>query len=279
MIKLLLLSSLSVFVALGETPIKLEGANNFRDIGGYPAAGGKHIKRGLVFRSDALYRLSDADYEKLSQLGIATVCDFRSSFEREREMTRWRAQPQPEIINPAMGGGAQPGQDPSKAFLQPLLAAAAQSPEKAAAFADTMMRDGMVRMFQEEAAQLGAMLKALAKTDKPFLYHCTAGKDRTGAATALLMKILGVPEEQIYESYLLVNQLMPPAKFAAGMAQRIEKLYGAGIDPKVFEPLMGTKREWLAAGFASIQDFDAYRREKLGLSDEEVRRLQARLLE
>jgi protein-tyrosine phosphatase len=277
--KLALLTVLSLAATFAETPIKLEGAHNFRDIGGYPAAGGKHIKRGLVYRSDSLYKLTDADYVKLSELGIATVCDFRSSFEREREVTQWRAKPAPATLNPAIGGGAKPGQDPTKAFMEPLMKAAAQSPEHAVAFADTMMREGMVRMFQDEAPQLGAMLKALANTDKPFLYHCTAGKDRTGAATALLMKILEVPEQHIYESYLLVNQLMPPAKFAAGMSQRIEKLYGAAVDPKIFEPLMGTKREWLAAGFASISDFDAYRREKLGLSDSDVARLRSRLLE
>jgi protein-tyrosine phosphatase len=277
--KLLLLSAIALASVLAETQIKLEGANNFRDIGGYPAAGGKHIKMGLVYRSDALYKLTDADYEKLSKLGIATVCDFRSAHEREREVTNWRARPTPESMNPAMGGGAKPGQDPTKAFIQPLMAEAAKGSDHAVAFADTMMREGMVRMMQDEAPQLGKMLKALAHTNKPFLYHCTAGKDRTGAATALLMKILGVPDEQIFESYLLVNKLMPPEKFAAGMAQRIEKLYGGGIDPKIFEPLMGTKREWLAAGFASIPDFGAYRREKLGLSDDEVKLLRSRLLE
>jgi protein-tyrosine phosphatase len=123
------------------------------------------------------------------------------------------------------------------------------------------------------------MLKALARTVKPFLFHCTAGKDRTGAATALLMKILGSPSEDIYESYLLVNRIAPADRYAAGMASRIEKLYGQKVDPKIFEPLMGTKREWLEAGFASIGDFDAYRREKLGLTDEQVARLRSRLLE
>jgi protein-tyrosine phosphatase len=274
-----LLLLILVTVSFAQQHIKLEGAANFRDIGGYPAAGGKRIKPGLVFRSDALFKLTDADYEKLSKLGISTVCDFRTSFERQREATNWRAKPEPATMNPEMGGGGQPGQDPTRAFMGPLLAASAESPEKAQAVGDQLMRDGMVRMVTEEAPQIGKMLKALAATDKPFLYHCTAGKDRTGVSTAILMKILGVPEESIYEDYLLINKIQPPAQFASLMAKRLEAYAGRPVDPKAFEPLMGTKREWLTAGFAAMGDFDTYRRDKLGLSDAEAAKLRSRLLE
>lgn len=273
----ILLAAACFLAAADPRQVQLEGAQNFRDIGGYPAAGGKKIKRGLVYRSDSLYKLTDADYEKLSTLGIATVCDFRSSYEREREVTVWKAKPTPEMMNPAMGGGAAPGQDPTKTFIGPLLAA--ETPEQANALADTMMRTGMIKMINEEAGQIGKMLRRLTDTDKPMLYHCTAGKDRTGVSTAFLMKILGVPEESIYEDYLLVNKLVPPSKNAAETAKRLEAMAGRPVDPKPFEALMGTRREWLAAGFAAIPDFDAYRREKLGISDADVAKLRARLLE
>lgn len=257
--------------------LALDGSKNFRDLGGYETLDGRHVKWGLVFRSDAPAKLTEKDYETVLKLGIRTVCDFRTSFEREREPTRWPGE-QPDFVLLEMGAGQQKGTDPATAFLKPLLDAQAK-PEQAA----EMMRQMMAQTPIREGAQIGRMLRRLVDTDAPLLYHCTAGKDRTGLASAFLLKTLGVKEEQIYEDYLLVNTLMPPDRYAAAMAQRLEAMAGRKLDPEPFKALMGTKREWLDTAFASINEkygsFDEYRRVVLGLSDADVTRLKGRLLE
>ena len=78
--------------------LPLEGASNLRDLGGYATADGRHVRWGLVYRSDQLARLTDNDYEYLARLGIATVCDFRRDDERQRAVTRWRGSNPPQTL-------------------------------------------------------------------------------------------------------------------------------------------------------------------------------------
>src|ERR1051325_5189508 len=76
----------------------LEGASNFRDIGGYQTADGRHVRKGLVYRSNQLSSLTARDYEKLNALGIKLVCDFRTDGERRRQPTQWQGGPAPEMM-------------------------------------------------------------------------------------------------------------------------------------------------------------------------------------
>lgn len=282
--RMILLAGVAVFTlaSIAAEPahvraLPLDGSKNFRDLGGYETVDGHHVKWGLVFRSDAPAKLTDKDYETVLKLGIRTVCDFRTSFEREREPTHWPGD-QPDFMLLDMGAGQQKNVDPARAFLKPLLDARAK-PEQAA----EMMRQMMKKTPIQEGAQIGKMLSRLVDTRDPLLFHCTAGKDRTGLASAFLLKTLGVKEEQIYQDYLLVNMLMPPERYAAVTAQRLEAMTGQKLDPQPFMVLMGTRREWLEAAFASINDkygsFDRYRREVLGLSDADVLKMKRRLLE
>ena len=87
--------------------VSLEGARNFRDIGGYATSDGRHVRQGLLFRSDALAQLTERDYQTLARLNIETVCDFRQDWEKQRAPTRWPGRNAPELLslpNPAQAG-------------------------------------------------------------------------------------------------------------------------------------------------------------------------------
>lgn len=271
-------SALTVAFA-ADRPLPLEGSKNFRDLGGYETTDGHKVKAGRVYRSDALAKLTDSDYETLAALKIRTVCDFRMQSERDREPTKWKGNA-PEFLLLDIGGtpGGPKGQDPASAFLRPLLEGKATAAQMA-----EMMRQNMVEMAYNGAPQIGTMLRRLVSHGEPLLYHCTAGKDRTGLATAFLLTLLGVKQEVIEADYLLINKLMPPDQTAPAMAKRLEAMVGTKLDPELVKPLLGTRPEWLAAAFEGIQkksgSFESYRRDALGLSDEDVAVLKLRLLE
>jgi protein-tyrosine phosphatase len=264
----------------GERHIKLEGAQNFRDIGGYPTVDGKRIRYGRVFRSDVLAKLTGADYQKLSDLKIRTVCDLRSAAEREREKTQWKATPPAEIVSlDVMAANPERAhEDPTRTFLARLLAKGGK-PEDATALISESMRT----MALTAAPLYGKLVRRILESGQPLLFHCTAGKDRTGLGTALLMKILGVKEEAIYEDYLLVNQLVPADRLAQSSVERMKQMTGQEIPIELVKPMMGTQREWLSAAFAAIDEkygsFDNYRREAMGISDSQARQLRRRLLQ
>ena len=114
---------------------------------------------------------------------------------------------------------------------------------------------------------------------KPVLWHCTAGKDRTGYATAILFRILGVDQETIYRDYLLSNQYVKRLnkKTLAAFIARGFKAY------RMIKPLMGVQLDWLKAAFDTLDEewgsFESYISDGLGLSPSDVRQLQDDLLE
>ena len=257
----------------------LEGAQNFRDIGGYPTLDGRSVKWGRVFRSDALAKLTAADYEKLAALKIRTVCDYRSAIEREREKTQWAGARPPEILvldimslNPEMAG-----KDPTRSFMERLTKPGA-TPEDSA----NSMAQSMATMAITAAPLYGRMMRRLLESPDPLLFHCTAGKDRTGLSTALLMKVLGVTEEAIVEDYLLVNKLVPPEKSAMATAERLSAMTGLKLNAELVLPLMGTRAEWLAAAWQAIDakygSFGDYCVKALGLSGRDQKKLRKSLL-
>jgi protein-tyrosine phosphatase len=213
----------------------------------------------------------------LAALKIRTVCDFRSKAERDREPTQWQGVA-PEFLLLEIGGGQHGNRDPAVTFMRPILEGKATPAQ-----VENMMRDTTAQMPLVDGKQYAPMLRRLTASSEPLLYHCTAGKDRTGLATAFLMKILGVKPDQIEADYLLVNKLMPAEAMAPAMAKRMEAMAGGPVDPVLIQPLMGTKAEWLRAAFAAIDEkygsFDAFRRDVLQITSEDAAVLRLRLLE
>ncbi|MDJ0847539.1 MAG: tyrosine-protein phosphatase [Myxococcota bacterium] len=249
----------------------LDGAHNFRDLGGYATSDGRSVRWGLFYRSDHLHDLSDADLEVFARLGIRLVCDFRGPDERAEEPDRLPEESPPQVARLEIS-------DPS---FQP-----GKLREQIASGEDVDLRQTLIdanRLFATTfAPRYRAMFERITRGENlPALVHCTAGKDRAGFASALILRVLGVPVETVYEDFLLTN-----AYTRARTERRIllARLFSLGrVEPEVLRPVLGVERVYLESAFSAIDEeygsFDAYRREALGLDDAALEAFRALALE
>ncbi len=241
--------------------ITLEGASNVRDLGGWRAAEGGRVRFGAVFRSASLGGLTDADAATLAGTGLRTVVDLRGDRERDHAPSRLDALPGVDVhwlpIDPSLG-----------ASLRDLAAARETTGEDAM----ELMRRAYVAYALEWPHRYAAMFDLLLQeARRPLLFHCTAGKDRTGLGAALLLTALGVEHEAIRADYLATNRLW------AG-----EPELTAILPPAVAEVLLGVHTELLDAAFAAIHaahgSLDAYFTQRIGLDAVRRERLREALL-
>ena len=243
---------------LDDLPISLalEGASNVRDLGGWPAPGGT-VRRGRVFRAAALNRLTEADCLALRDLGIKVVCDFRGTTERTSapcalSSVEVRSLP----IEPSVG-----------ASLHDILATREATGEDT----DTLMRAAYVAYAVELSHCYRALFDAVLDGGGPVLFHCSAGKDRTGFGAALILTALGVEWDVILRDYLSSNTLW-----------RGDPVMAAGIPPHVARGLLTVRAELLEAAFAAIAEdhgsFARYAETQLGLTEARLTRLRGMLI-
>lgn len=162
--------------------IPLEGCFNFRDLGGYPSAGGRRVRWRLLFRSDALHHLTERDVEILrEELRIGHVVDLRSSAEIASE------------------GQGLLASGPARLHHLPLYdGPTSEGRERAESLS---LADRYFMMADFARKPIVRVLEALATADAPTVYHCAAGKDRTGVISAVLLGLLDVPDEVIVADY------------------------------------------------------------------------------
>ena len=171
-----------------ERLIALEGAVNFRDLGGYATEDGLRTRWRVLFRADGLSELTETDLEVMRELGIRTVVDLRSG--QEVEQSRFNVE-------------AHPGTFHHYPFIKALPNA--EDFARAPGFLGTQYTE----MLDEATPQIIGALSALAAPDaRPAVFHCTAGKDRTGLLSALVLSLLGVPEETVITDYALSGAAM-----------------------------------------------------------------------
>ena len=241
-----------------EAPL-LQGASNFRDVGGYPTAGGQRVKRGHVFRSDHLAGLSEADVARLKLLGVGHSLDFRGTAECKTTpyaiegIERVALSIEPTVI----------------ARMQALVAqGVAPTTEETV----DLMRETYRDFVNRNADTYSRFMKHLLEQPTPQVFHCTAGKDRTGFAAALLLSALGVERTTIEHAYLLTNQLY----------KRDARLEGQG-HPHVMKVLWQVQPEFLNAAFDAVDTqhggMQNYLHGAIGLSPQELAELRRMLLE
>ena len=257
--------------------IPLEGQRNFRDLGGYRTADGRHqVRWGMIYRSGSLARLTDKDYAVLAPLGITSVIDFRSTAERASEPTNWRAG-EPEILTKAYTSKGEAA-----------LMGAMQGPDASQA----KVRDAMIgfyhQMPEQYADQYSEVFHRLATHKAPLLFHCTAGKDRTGLASALVLTVLGVPRTKVIEDYVLTEKAGDFRGAAAtapapAVGDKDPYAYMRNTKSDLITPLMRADPAYLEAALAQItKDYgsvEGYVRKRLGVSTGELAVIRARLLE
>lgn len=168
--------------------IELEGAVNFRDLGGYATVDGQRTRWRVLFRADGLGELTEADLDVVRQLRIRTVIDLRTGHELEQSRFNVEAHPVEFHHFP---------------FIRSLINP--EDFEQAPGFLGTQYQ----QMLEEAAPQIAGALTALAAPGaRPAVFHCTAGKDRTGLLSAIVLSLLGVPEDTVVADYALSGAAM-----------------------------------------------------------------------
>jgi protein-tyrosine phosphatase len=264
----------------------LINATNARDLGGFSTADGRRTRHGRVFRANALNRLTDDDVLAVGRLGLVHVVDFRHDEEikltgpdRLPHAPGCRVVPVPifdpehdvfTLVNAALGRRRQPGG--GSADPVPL-----EFPVSTDVAMVALYRWFVTSPLAREAFARVVRLVATAES-LPLLFHCTAGKDRTGWLTAVLLTAVGVDRDPIRADYLLTNELN-----ADGNAYIIGQVGGHLADPAALAPLLEARPEYLAAAFDQADEsyggMAGYLRAGLGLDDAVLAALSDNLLE
>lgn len=273
---LLVTSALALAQSTPPPAPQVAGAMNFRDIGGILTSDARVVRRGLIFRSGELNHLTAADFDALASLRVRYIFDLRTNAERAAAPTKW-AGSQPEIQPVPVGFPA----DADSASMMKQIFAGGTDPVHASAG----MRSITAMIAVDGAPEIGKVLRALAAGEEPAIIHCTAGKDRTGVVTAVLLVLLGVPRDAVYDDYLKSNEAVPAqmARLSAAAGS------GTGLPPELkampaetVRVLMGVERSYLEAAFAAIDSkygsFSEYVSRGLKLTPPDVEALRTRLL-
>ncbi|MDH6281334.1 tyrosine-protein phosphatase [Prescottella agglutinans] len=247
-----------------ETP-RLASVDNFRDVAGpgYTNTLGLHLKTGVFYRANAITP-SDADLATLASLGLSAVYDLRTDEEVAQKADRLPQGPA-YVRVPILSGDLAAG------------VAKLKTPDDARRFMQDMNRS----FVSDPAARAGfaKLLTDLANTSGPQLYHCTAGKDRTGWTSALLLGIAGVSRENVMADYLRTNDYS--AASIERTYQGIAATQGQAV-ADVYRPLLGVDASYLQAGLDELKaqygTLDNYLRTGLGLSQATIGKLALELL-
>ncbi len=252
--------------------VALEGVDNFRDFGDYPVAGGGRLKRGVLYRSAAHAKATDADLETLAALDITLVVDLRRREERLREPSRRHAR----FAGVVIANDREHEEDSWRNHI-------AKSDLTAESFRAYLVEYYRKAPFDERHMDLfSRYFAALAQADGAVLIHCAAGKDRTGILAALTHHLAGVHPDDIAADYLLTNNPARMAQRLPLVAQSIREVSGRDPDEAAVMTAMGVDTLYLDTAFAAIAErfgsTDAYLEQALGVSPARREAIAARLI-
>jgi protein-tyrosine phosphatase len=209
-------------VVAADRRVRFDGISNFRDLGGYRNRAGDTVRWGLVFRSDALHGLSGRDLERYEGLGLRVVYDLRRDDERDE-----RPNPVPSRPLTIIGRSAD------EPFVSPA------SPRMTAADGERVLQEMYVGLLEHSALQIGELFTGLVEDDGlPAVFHCHAGKDRTGIVAALLLEALGVEREHVLDDYELTGRYRLRSEQESSFGRLIE----AGLSPEAAAGVLTTPR-------------------------------------
>lgn len=234
-------------------------APNFRDFGGFPTRSGRKVRRGRLFRSEAIVAPGEEDAARLAAAGIRLVCDLRGGQERRSAPNHFWAGAGVELLEMDVAAGLRAPGDPL------------------AMLADGSGVEGARRLMIETyrglpaagAPHLRTLFRRLAGGAQPVLIHCTAGKDRTGFVAAMVLHALDVAADEIITDYLASGRHPHPTVVEA--TRRImEDGIGAPISDAALDVLVGVDARYLEASLAAIREnhgsIERYLEETAGLS-------------
>lgn len=249
--------------------IQLEGGRNFRDLGGYATRDGRHLKKGLVYRSGTLAELTDADLDRLAELKLHTVYDFRTPAEVRAAPDRLPPGADIRSIELPIGN---PGLD-VEAMRKRVLSGDIDG---------LVLPDSYAAVMLEHGDAYRKLFDNLLDPERiPGVFHCSAGKDRTGVAAALLLYALGVPRKTVMQDYMATNYYLHD--YIEQVVWRVRLASRFRVDGERLRALLGVQPASLENAFVAVEakygSLDAYLEQVLGLDQERLERLRALYLE
>lgn len=259
--------------------IRLEGASNFRDFGGYPTEDGRAVAWHRLYRSDRLSALTAADYATLEARNIRLVCDLRRHAERQADPTRWRGEPGPELWHVPLL------EDTARTETQQLMAR-----DESLRRSPARVRDMMIEIYRLIVTEPGALLRLreifqrlAAAESYPVLIHCAGGKDRTGVTCALLLSLLGVARDDVVADYLLTRDYYRGLlDLQAGGSQVLDSGRYRGWSREALVPVYSVEEAYLAAALDIVDreygSAAAFLERAVGMAPEQLDSIRAHLL-
>ncbi len=240
-----------------ESPARvlhLPSGQNFRDVGSYPTRDGRKTRWRHVFRSGYMSGIAGEDIAHLHSLGIDTIVDLRSNEERADRPTTWHEGTETQLWARDHG------------FSVGAIGELANRPDLEPHHSRETMLEAYRKLPHEQIDSYRELFTRLATGRVPILFNCSAGKDRTGVASALLMKLLGADDEAIFEDYMLSNEAidglvryMTETPKYQGLIERMDCAL----------PMLRVEREYLAASMTTIEtnhgNVERYLNEAMGI--------------
>ena len=255
--------------ALTGQQVVLDGARNFRDLGGYATGDGKHVKAGLLYRADSLAELTEADLARLAKLQLHSVYDFRTPAEVGPAPDRLPAGQAIRQVELPIGDPAMNVEE----LRQRILAGDLDALPVLDSYADVVLK--------HSATYRAWFENLLDPANIPGVFHCTGGKDRTGVGAALFLYALGVPRETALQDYMASNYYLHD--YIESTLWKVRFASGFKVDGDRFRALMGVRESYLEKAFATIEvqygSLDNYLEQALGLDAAKRAQLRALYLE
>ena len=222
--------------------VNLIGASNFRDLGGYETEDGMKLKRGLIYRSDNLSHLSEEDLQKINEIGIKTVCDLRSDIELDEFPSLFSEKTLPKLKHiPIKTLGTR---DLRELSIKDDVTSEEMAKE---------MRHHYVLYVHQHKKKYRDFINLVAFGEIPLVFHCFAGKDRTGFGALLYLGLLGVNKETIIEDYLLTNKFFKGPivneEWRDTSSEKLRPLFEARVD------YINAALSEIYSSYNSIEDF------------------------
>jgi protein-tyrosine phosphatase len=249
----------SLIVFHPDRLIKLEAGANFRDLGGYPTRDNKHIIWGQIYRSADISKLTDNDLLHLTQLNVATICDLRGPAELKASPDR--VPPGVNYINlPAGSEQVQHTMNYANLNTDSLMQSI---------YANTSFLVAKYKPMFEQLLALNA--------GKSLVFHCTAGKDRTGIGAALILSALGVSRSYVEADYAATNVFWKDAQ-----VKMISMLEKSGVSNEKARAMIAAKPSYIQNFLNTIDQkfgsMDKFLKGEMGLNDADFNLLQARFV-
>jgi protein-tyrosine phosphatase len=260
------------YIPVSGAAMMLVCAPNFRDLGGCRVADGRVVRYGRIFRSEAILSPCTADIAALASHGIGVVFDLRSASEAASCPNDFLRSQGAEILNFNVGADVR-----AKGTFWDMLA------EDASPLAVEALLQKLYRAIPKAVTPaLRALFERLDSESPPILLHCTAGKDRTGVVSAMLLQALGASREVVIGDYLETKNRLTEKWIAEG-TRTMNEVAGRPVHPETLDMLIGVRRDFLEQSFSWMErkfgDADSFLRAEAGLTDDRRARIRDRLLE